>query len=79
MIITKIIASFSRSINTVTYNGKESWVKAETTYEAQLESADDPKIVSQHLRGLAESDVNEKIKEIVGKLKGTQATISNAQ
>lgn len=79
MIVTKIIASFSRSINTVTYNGKESWVKVETTYEGQLESADDPKMISSHLRTLAENDVNEKIKEIVRKLKNNITQTSNTQ
>lgn len=70
MFVTKIVADFSRSINTANHGGKESWIKIGSTYEAQIESSDDPKVVSQHLTKLAEADVTDKVKEIIQKLKG---------
>lgn len=79
MVITKIIAAYSRSINTKDYGGKESWIKFGRTYEAQIESSDDTKIASAHLHAQVKEDVNTVVNETIAKIKAAasgQQTVS---
>lgn len=69
MIIQQITRSYSRSINTKSYGGTESWVKVEATYTAQCESGDDPLKVSSMLAEQAQKDVADQIKVITDKIK----------
>ncbi len=69
MFITKITRTYSRSINTRTYNLPESWIKIESTLEAQIESQDNPVEVSKMLAAEAQKNVLEQITEIEGKMR----------
>lgn len=70
MKITKVIRSYSRSINTKSYgNPGESWVKLEASYESECESADDPVKVSEMLHAQAQADVSTGITDIINKIK----------
>ncbi len=69
MIITKITAEYSRSINLKEYGGPESWIKVGRLYEAQLESTDDAKMVSEFLHKEVKADVVKAIQEITDKIK----------
>lgn len=69
MFITKITRSYSKSINLKEYGGPESWVKVESTYEAQVESVDDEKMVSDNLHDRAKADVVAGCNAIVEKVR----------
>ena len=73
MYINKITREYSKSINTATYGGPESWVKIAATYEGQLESQDDPKAVSLALQKMATDDVLAQAVELKNKIKGVKA------
>lgn len=72
MYINKITREYSKSINTATYGGPESWVKIAATYEGQLESQDDPKAVSLALQKMATDDVLAQAVELKNKIKGVK-------
>lgn len=79
MVITKIVAEYSRSINTKDYGGKESWIKFGRIYEAHIESGDDTKIASAHLHTQVKEDVNTVVNETIAKIKAAtsgQQTVS---
>lgn len=69
MFITKVTRSYSRSINTRAYNLPESWIKIESTLEAQIESQDNPIEVSKMLAEQAQKDVVEQISAIEVKMR----------
>lgn len=69
MFITKITRTYSKSINLKEYGGPESWVKVESTYEAQCESTDDEKMVSDNLHERARQDVIAGCNAIVEKVR----------
>ena len=69
MIITKVTRTYSRSINTKTYGAAESWVKIESTYEAQCESGDDPLKVSTMLYDQCKKEVVENVTAVTEKIK----------
>lgn len=69
MVINKVTRTYSRSINTKTYGGAESWIKVEATYEGQCESGDDPIKVSEMLHAQAQKDVIANVAVIVDKVK----------
>lgn len=69
MFITKITRSYSKSINLKEYGGPESWVKVESTYEAQCESVDDEKMVSDNLHERARQDVIAGCNAIIEKVR----------
>lgn len=70
MIITKITRTYSRTINTKNYGAAESWPKIESTYEAVIESGDDPIKVSSQLAEQAQKDVADAVGVIINKIKG---------
>ncbi len=78
MLIKKIIRSYSRSVNTVSLmipdptksKPEDSWVKFEATYEAELESMDDPALVSNELIKKAKKDVADNILELQNLIRG---------
>lgn len=70
MIIKKIIRSYSKSINAKNYGAPESWVKVEATAEAEVESNDDSKIVSDILHNMVKTDVLESVKAITDAMRG---------
>lgn len=69
MIITQVKRSYSKTINTQSFGAKEeSWIKIESELCANLESSDDPKIVSDMLYAMAREDVLKEQSEIIGKI-----------
>lgn len=71
MKITTITRTYNRSvsINTLRSPDKfnkndEQWFKFEAMYTAELESMDDPKLVSDKLIEMAKSDVAQSIKTL---------------
>ncbi len=72
MQITKITRSYNRSVNInslrtpdpTKLKPEDSWVKFTCTYEAEVESTDDAKKVSEHLITLAKEDVAQDIKTL---------------
>lgn len=77
MIINKITREYSKSINTKTYGAPESWVKISSVIEAQLESTDDPKMVSDHLQELVRTDVLAEAKAVIDKVRAGVAAGQN--
>lgn len=69
MLVTKISRTYSRSINARNYGAPESWVKIEATYEAVIESGDDPAKVSTMLYEQCQKEVVEAIKNVTDKMK----------
>lgn len=69
MIIKEVTRTYSRSINTKSYGGTESWVKVEATYTGTCESGDDPLKVSEMLIEQAQKDVTVKIAQVIEKVK----------
>ena len=68
MIIKTVSRSYSRSINTLSYGGKESWVKIESTYSAECESGDDPTKVSAMLGEQCQKDVADGVNLVITKV-----------
>lgn len=77
MQISKITRSYSRSINTGHYGVAESWIRIESTYEATVESSDNPFEVSKMLFEQARKEVVQGVAELTDKLKGKNADLSN--
>jgi hypothetical protein len=77
MLISKITRSYSKSINTRTYGAPESWVKIEATYEAIVESSDDPMKVSAMLHDQAKKEVIDATNAVIEKIKQGNANLQN--
>lgn len=77
MLITKISRTYQKSINTRNYGVPESWVKVEATYEATIESTDDPTKVSAMLYEQVKSEVIANVNDIVQKIQQANAQMSN--
>lgn len=77
MLITKVIRSYSKSINARNYGAPEAWVKIEATYEAQCESSDNPMEVSKMLYDQCKKEVIEGCNEVITKMKEANAAMKN--
>lgn len=73
MIITTVTRTYQKSINTKNYGVPESWIKIEATYTAQMESGDDPILVSKMMYDQAKSDVINNTNEIVKQITDSRA------
>lgn len=73
MIITSTKRTYSRSINTKNFGLNESWIKIESTYEAQCESGDDAVKVSGLLYDQAKADVLANINQIIEQIEKSKA------
>lgn len=69
MLVKKITRTYSKSINSKVYGGPDSWIRLEATYEAEVESADDPKKASEYIYQLAKDDVIASTNAIIEKIK----------
>lgn len=60
MIIKKVSRTYSRSINTrnISANAPESWVRIEASMEAEVESSDDAKMVSEKIAEMCAAEVS---------------------
>lgn len=76
MIVHKITRSYSKSINLKNYSLPESWIKIKATYEAICESGDDAVKVSEMLASQAQTDVVNRVKEIVAKIEAARAPVA---
>lgn len=77
MQISKITRSYSRSVNTGHYGVAESWIRIESTYEATVESSDNPFQVSEMLYEQARKEVVQGVKDLTDKLKEKNGAISH--
>lgn len=77
MLITKITRTYSKSINSKAYNLPESWIRVEATYEAQVESSDDPIKCSEMLYDQAKKEVMENVEAIVSLMRNKAAGLQN--
>ena len=68
MIIKKVTRGYSRSLNTKNYGLPESWIKIESTYEAECESGDDAVQVSLLLSEQAKKDVLTGIQQVIDQI-----------
>lgn len=75
MQLTKIIRTYSKSINAKNYGVPESWLKFEATYEAQIESNDDPVAVSKLLHENARQDVIASQNDAIAKMQEAAAAM----
>lgn len=73
MIVKKVTRSYSRSLNTKNYGLPESWIKIESTFEAECESGDDAVKVSALLAEQAQNDVIQGIQTIIDKINANKA------
>lgn len=72
MFITKIVRTYSKSINLKSYGLAESWVKIESNIEGAVESQDDPVAVSKALYNQAKQEVIEGASEIIKMIQDSQ-------
>lgn len=77
MLIKKVTRSYSRSLNTKNYGLPESWIKIESTYEAECESGDDAVKVSSLLAEQAQNDVIKGINTIIEKINASKVAPNN--
>lgn len=77
MQITKVTRSYSRSINARNYGMPESWIKVESTYEAEVETADNPLEVSKMLHEQAKKEVVADVNDIIEKMKAANQNLQN--
>lgn len=73
MQIKKIVRSYSKSINTQNYGAPESWVRCEASFEAEVETSDNPIEVSQMLHDTAKKMVIDDINAIVKNIRAAAA------
>ncbi len=78
MIIISTKRTYSRSINTKSFGLNESWIKIESTYEAQCESGDDAVKVSGLLYDQAKSDVLANINQIIEQIENSKKAAAPA-
>lgn len=70
MLITKIVRTYSKTINSKNYGVPESWIGVTSTYEGTIESGDDPIMISAQLHEQAKKEVIANVNEIISKMKG---------
>ncbi len=83
MVITKIIRSYSRSVNAKYFSPIEqqaakpdSWVKIESVYEATLESADNVEQTSQEIYGMCKADVAKGVSDLKNSILGIKPMVA---